>query len=61
MESLYQRLDPQAMVDDQVDLDAEDKSRYDSYEDELQNVETFPILDVKKRFISQYRRSESSC
>ena len=42
MESLCQRLGP-------VDLGTEDVLQYDPYEDELQNVETLPILDENQR------------
>ena len=33
------------MVGDLADLGAEDMWQYNLYEDESQNVETFPILD----------------
>ena len=45
MELLHQRLVPCATVDDLKNLDAEDIPQHDLYEDESQNVETFPILD----------------
>ena len=46
MELLHQRLDPCALVGD-LELDAEDISKYDPYEDESQNAKTFLILDDK--------------
>ena len=49
MESLHQRLGLQAMVDDLIDLDAEDMLQYDPYGDESQNVETFSILDEEQK------------
>ena len=44
-ESLHQRLDPHAEVRDLVKLGVEDTPQYNPYENELQNGETFPILD----------------
>ena len=38
MESLHQRLGPHAMVRDLVELDVEDVSQYDPYDNKLQNV-----------------------
>ena len=49
MESLHQRLGLQAMVDDLIDLDAEDMLQYNPYEGESQNVETFSILDEEQK------------
>ena len=47
MESLHQRLGSHAMVGDLADLGAEDLQQYNPYEDELQNVETFPIGNLR--------------
>ena len=44
MESLHQKLGPQAMMDDLVYLAAADMLQYYPYEDESQHVETFLIL-----------------
>ena len=45
MESLCQRLGPHAQVRGLADLDVEDTPQYNSFENKLQNDETFPILD----------------
>ena len=45
MESLYQRFGPQAMVDIFTDLGAEYMPQHHAYEDESQNIKTFPSLD----------------
>ena len=45
MESLHQRLDPHAEVRDIVKKNVKDTLQYIPYEEKLQNVETFPILD----------------
>ena len=37
-------LDPHAVVSNLVELDVEDTSQYDPYEDELQNAKMFPIF-----------------
>ena len=42
---LHQRLGPNTMVRDQVELGVENALQYDPYEDKLQNVKTFSILD----------------
>ena len=49
MESLHQRLGPQAMMDDLADLDAEGTPQYDQYEDKLQDNEIFPSLDEETK------------
>ena len=49
MESLHQRLDHQAMVDDLANLGAEVELQYDPYEDESQNVKMFPSLDEEPK------------
>ena len=45
MESLHQVLGSCMRLSDLVDLDVEETPQYDPYEDELQNAETFPMLD----------------
>ena len=45
MESLHQRLGNQAEEDDMADLSADGMTQYNPYEDESQNVDTFPMLD----------------
>ena len=45
MKSLHQRLGPQAMVDGLADLGMEYIPEYNLYDDESQNVETFPSLN----------------
>ena len=49
MESLHQRFGTHAAVGNLADLGTEDTLQYDPYEDELQNVETFSILDENQR------------
>ena len=44
MELLHKRLGPHVMVRDLVELGAEYTLQYNPYEDELQNIKTFPIL-----------------
>ena len=45
MESLHWKLGPCDKLRELVDLGVEETPQYDPYEDELQNAETFPILD----------------
>ena len=63
MESFHQRLSPHAMVSDIKELGVEDTPQYDPYEDELQNTETFPILDeepeITSRWGDQYVNAET--
>ena len=47
IESTHQRLGPHAMVRYLVKVGVEDTLHYNPYEEELQNVETFTILDEK--------------
>ena len=49
MELFDQRLGPCTIVRDLVELGVDDKLQNDPYKGELQNVETFPVLDDKKR------------
>ena len=49
MESLHWRLGTHATVSDLIKLGVEDTLQYNSYEDKLQNVKTFPILDEEQR------------
>ena len=46
-ESVYQRLDLQAMVEDLADLGASYMPWYDLYDNSSQNGETFPSLEVE--------------
>ena len=55
MEFLHQRLCPCAMVRDLIELGVEDTPQYDLHEDELQNVETFPILDKEQKVSPESR------
>ena len=45
MESLHQRLCPEAEVGDFIELGAKGMPQYDPYEDNSQNTKTFPMLD----------------
>ena len=62
MESLYQKLGPQAMARDLVELGVEDILQYNPYEDRSQNVQMFPILDkepqVNPEWGGQYVNAE---
>ena len=53
MESLNHMLGTQTMVDDFADLSMKDIPQYNPYEDESQNIETFPILDEKQQVTTE--------
>ena len=53
--SLHQRLYPHAMVGDLEVLGTEDMLKYEPYEDESQNVETFSILDEEPEVTPEWR------
>ena len=42
------------MVRDQVELGVEDTLQYDTYEDELQNANTFPMLDEESEVTPEW-------
>ena len=42
------------MVDDLADLGAEDMLQYDPYQDESQNVDTFPSLDEEPEIAHEW-------
>ena len=62
MESIHQRLGPQAEMGNLVELGVEDTPQYDQYDDKLQNAETFPMLDkepeVTPEWGNQYVNAE---
>ena len=41
---------PHAMLRDLVDLGVEETPQNDPYEDESQNAEMFPLLDINERY-----------
>ena len=54
MKFLHQRLGTCTVVRDLVELTVEDTPQYNSYEDELQNAKTFPMLGEKSEVTSEW-------
>ena len=58
MESIYQKLHPQAIVDDLVELSTDGTLQYYPNEDKTQNVENFPAWEEKPNWVNKYLNAE---